>query len=323
MSYSDSVNLHNTLIASIYLTFGGISFIVLSFAILVHLKYSKFRQSIYSIILGCLICEIMIPLHYFITGLKSLIYGTPEEISLFCILNAIISECAVTILLFYNNLTMLLLFLNKLPSPVEKKLNTKENKYNNYSSSFWYKHSYKLVHLITIPFGVLHALFFYLTESYGITHFGDCFIKNELNLYLYLLGIPLFIFMILTCVYLIMNYKHNYYSKFPTLKNYSLYCFSLSICWGCYLLRFFLKNKDIESYNAINLTGQLVSVLVIIYFRISSIYIQTVLEQGDSSNKFVQAFLIFICMDDEKPDLEEFERKASIKLTVFNAKYDR
>ena len=128
--------------------------------------------------------------------------------------------------------------------------------------------------------------------------------------------------MILTCVYLYMNYKYKYYSKFPTLKNYSLYCFSLSICWGCYLVRFFLKNKEVEAYNAINLTGQLVSVLVIIYFRISNSYIQTVLEQGDSRNKFVQAFLILICMDDEKLDLEEFERRASIKLTVFNAKYD-
>lgn len=317
-----SIDLRNSFLAGIYVVFGCISSIILAFVILIHFKYAKFRQNQYSIILACLFCEIVLPLHYLSNGLRGLITGRKREINGLCIADATILDLAVSTLLFYNIFTMLFIFFNKLPPQLDSHIKSKESRVIYYTNSTWNKNAYKYLHMLSIGFGICHCLLFFFSQSYGITNFGGCFMKQNYSPYFIPLGIPLLVYIIISIIYMIINSKKKYYRKFPTLKNFSIYVCLTSFCWSFIFLRYFIKIELMAGYNSMSFTAELISAIVIIYIRISNWYVQAILKQGDSNNKFIQAFLIFFCMDDGSADVEHYERRTSIKLNSLTGEFN-
>jgi hypothetical protein len=244
-----------------------------------------------------------------------------QELDTLCIIDATLLDFSIATLLTYNTLTLFSLVFNLLPSQLESKI-SKIGIRPYHKISFLGKYIYVILHTLAIACGIFHAVLFYITNSYGITYFGDCFILQDYSLYFIAIGTLLCCYSVMTMVYLFMNVKRMYYIKFPTLKSLPSYCLVTCICWCWNLIRYFVNSDHIEGYNSILLTAKLISLVFVIYIRISNSYIQTVLKQGDSSNRFFQAFLIFFCMDDNNVDVESYERRATIKLHALSGEFN-
>jgi hypothetical protein len=310
---SDSIDLRNALISALYIIFGTISSIVIFFVMLIHFKYPKFRENIYSVILGCLVCEYILCLHAFWTGFRALIFGFLQEVTVGCAINAIIVDFAFNSLLSYNICLVLMLFCNKLPNNYTRKKNK-----NYEEDSFIEKYAYQVIHIVSISMGLIHAIVFTYSQSYGFNSFGSCFVKNDLESISYFLAIPLIIYTLCSFIFLVVNCKKKYYTKFPPLKKFSFYLVLTTLCCFWQYIAYMTKlTAGGNIFSSLDISAFLFSLVIFCYVRLCIGYIQTVLKQGDSSNRMIQAILIFFCLE-TKVDVEAYDHRTSMKLKALS-----
>lgn len=304
------VDIRLKLVASLFVFFGGLSCLTLFFVFLVHLKYNKFRRNIFSIIFGCVICEYMFSLHFLWTGFSSLVIGVDDIGNFVCGLNANLLNFFINTLFFYHIITILLILFGKMP--IKSKLN--KNKFKNIEEKKVKNKIFFFIHVLSISLSLVHTLIFSLTKSYGRGLFGSCYVKKEENHGAsLLLGIPFLTYCALGILYLIMNCRKNYSTNYPTLKNLPLYYIFTSTCWAVMFVGYPFILGD--TYNSIAISCDLLALIVVAYFRVTNSYIKIVLKHGDSNNQFVQAILIFFCLD-TKVDLKNLEKRETLtKLT--------
>ncbi len=302
--------IRDNLVAALFTLAGSLAMICLFFVFIVHLKYKRFREDDYSFVFGLVICEYIYAFNFFWTGVKKFLFEEQNEFV--CMINSLFIFGLLHLIFSYNTLIMIFMIFKKLPSVANRK--SFKSKFENKSNS---KFIYYFTHVFSFLLGLIMSVFLYLTENYGESFFSSCFLKKDLNLWMNILVIPFFIYFFVGVVFLILNFKSNYTMLYPCLKNTGKYSILTALIWFGQAINMNLRNPN-EDFNAVAVSINIFSLIVISYFRISIGYIQNILKGGsEGNNKFVQAVLILFCLE-TKQDPQEYEMKKNIKIEALS-----
>jgi hypothetical protein len=293
----------DSILGIFYIIIGSITFIGLLLVIIIHFKYDKYKKEIFTILLATIIIELMLSVHQVFNGYLLLFSVSNQTL---CQLNNYLNSSTFFTYLMYNNFLLIFILLNKLPNK-NQKTKLRENKIERRNHR---KKIFITIHSLAIISSLILSILFFIC-AYENSQESQCIINNfGNNENIYSFSLPAIIFFLLSLIFVffqIFNFRQN---KFPPLKRYPLYCIITSILW---LVAYFKYLSTDNFFNAVSCSAELLALITIFYFRISSGYIQIVLSQGDSNNKLVQAILIFFRLD-TPADIENYVRRKTIHL---------
>jgi len=321
-SIKDSVaetGLNNPIISAIFMIFGGSSVLFLFLVLMIHMKYSKFRHNLYGVIFSCIICEYFFCVIYFIHGIDYITFKFLDSSDSTCNVFSLIAHFLIGSLISYNIfLTTNILTKRIPPSSLAISKTALYDNNNNINKESYFdlkKFSYPRVHFCSFLIGFLNALFVYLTDNLGRMQTGTCFIKDKPNNYIFGCVAAFAIYFILAIMYIIYDklLKKNFYMDFPILKKYFVYLFLTSSGWSLWLFCL-LESVDDDVLNCISISGGLIVFFGISYYRISSGYVKSILNQ-ESSNRLIAGIMIVLCLDNRAdPDLYDFKSSFRYKI---------
>jgi hypothetical protein len=319
-NFVTETGLKNPIISAMFILFGGTAVILLFLVLIIHMKYSKFRQNIYGVIFSCIICEFFFCIIYFIHGIDYLAFNFLEKSDKACDIFSFTGNFLIGTLITYNLYLIINLLLKKIPSLRYYYRESKRLKYENINNDFFKNHldlrkfSFVRIHITSLFIGFFHAIYLFLTNNIGRLQTGTCIIKDKPNAFIIVVILAFCVFFISSLIYIINDkfLKKKYHEDFPILKKYSFYLFFTSFGWGLWLFGLWDINND-DIGNCISISGGLIVFFGISYYRISCGYVKSILNQ-ESSSSLIAAIMIILCLDNRAdPDLYDSKSTINIK----------